>query len=126
MVAAAALGVEKFDGYAVDRLVLSAAEVDLAGHAAWVERCTFAEEVYVLCNRDDLRLCIMQAYFDRQRLGQGRPEDDLSVFEPAAGARYVQLDGADPDHEYYRSRDPRLRALFRSLASGSPIAQDAP
>ena len=48
---------ENYDGQLspglFDVIILAAPEVDLKGHAQWIEKINFANNVYVMLNRED-------------------------------------------------------------------------
>jgi hypothetical protein len=112
------------DPGSVDSLILSAPDVDRAGHSAWLEACRFARQVFVLSNANDSSLCILEAEIGRRRLGQEHPAFAGQPGESAnraANPLYVRLDDLGGGHnDYLIGQERVLQFLGGIVLRGVP------
>jgi len=105
----------------LDSVVLAAPEVDLAGHADWLERLDFATTVYVLQNENDRVLNVVKLHENEARLGMHRTHLDGREEPLASNAVYIDIGPGSRRHRYFVQRQSAcLAAIFDMIAEGDP------
>ncbi len=101
-------------------IIFVSAEVDLAGHAGWLEKIDFASNVYVLVNgRDDVLEAPTQ-FYGRNRLGANLTTVDGAREPLARNAVYIGTDAGSRWHSYYLTRrSDTLARLFVWMVAGA-------
>lgn len=108
-------------------IVFISAEVDLAGHADWLETIDFASNVYVLVNGRDDVLDAPTLFYGRSRLGADLIRAD-GVQEPLArNAIYIRTDAGSRWHSNHLTRrSDELARLFVWMVAGARPADFSP
>lgn len=100
-----------------DNVIMAAADVNNAGHAAWVDRIPFRKNLYITINEDDFALKMSRAKLgaeQKPRLGHFRHALN------AANAKYVDFTNAShvgKAHTYFLEKpiqNQSVRAFFQS------------
>lgn len=120
---------ERYDGGLPEDLynavVLIAPEVELQGHADWIERIDFARHVYVLVNEDDWVLEAPIILYGRQRLGTSLTTADGRAERLAQNAIYIHTEEGAYRHSYHlRDRSPEMVDLLAALVTPGKVAYD--
>ncbi len=101
----------------VARILFAVPETGLPGHRAWMEKLTFADEVFVFINKDDPALQVATTMFGEARLGRSLENLDGSA-EPLAGnADYIVLDPESWRHYFFVSgqRNEAIDEVFGEI-----------
>ncbi len=99
------------------RILFAVPETGLPGHRAWMEKLTFADEIFVFINKDDPALQVATTMFGEARLGRSLENLDGSA-EPLAGnADYIVLDPESWRHYFFVSgqRNEAIDEVFGEI-----------
>ena len=107
----------------VARILFAVPETALPDHRLWMEKLSFADEIFVFVNADDPALQVTTRMYNTARLGRTLTNLDGSPEPLAQNADYILLDPESWRHYFFVSgqRSEAIDQIFADiLRNGTP------
>lgn len=108
----------------ITRILFAVPETALPGHRLWMEKLSFADEIFVFVNEDDPALQVTTTMYNTARLGRTLFNLDGSAEQLAKNADYILLDPESWRHYFFVSgqRSEAIDQIFSDVLRNGKTA----
>ncbi|MEZ4743790.1 MAG: alpha/beta hydrolase [Bdellovibrionota bacterium] len=111
-----------------DTIMINSAASSAQTHAAWIEKITFSDQVFISINQNDSILRAAGVLLGDKRLGKGLTSELGNDFDLANNSKYIEVSNSELNHRYYLYNDvkkyPHIMDFFTQVLNGIPPRLD--
>jgi len=122
-------GAETLSRGLFDTIILNSADADAKGHAEWVSKIDFTNNLYITLNEHDSILSFSAKKQGEKRLGQKTTTFTGNKIPLARNATYVDFSEAEVNHRYFLKAGQEgnrwLEKFYRTVMNGDKVDLEA-